>query len=200
MNELLLMEDLKGLNNVLRHEGRKGQRWGIFGASGATRFQPGAVYAKGMANPNAGSTKRSLFSKKPKSENKKEEAKPKKSLHSDMSKYSDDDLRKMTNRLILENNYQQAVQNAIQNEISAKRLEKSYKEAMSTPKKKSVALKAFENMYNRASNALLDITIDTGKRYTTAKVKEYFEKQDPDFYKKMYGDGQKKEGKKGNKS
>ena len=75
MNELLLMEDLKGLNNVLRHEGRKGQRWGIFGASGATRFQPGAVYAKGMANPNAGSTKRSLFSKNPRTKKKKQNLK-----------------------------------------------------------------------------------------------------------------------------
>lgn len=52
MNELLLNNDLTVLNNSLQHDGRKGMRWGVFGASGATRFQPGAVYAKGMKNPN----------------------------------------------------------------------------------------------------------------------------------------------------
>ncbi len=52
MNEQLLNNDLIALNNYLSHSGRPGMKWRTFGASGATRWQPGAVYAKGMTNPN----------------------------------------------------------------------------------------------------------------------------------------------------
>ena len=47
MNELLLNNDLTLLNNYLQHSGRPGMKWGTFGASGATRYQNHAVYAKG---------------------------------------------------------------------------------------------------------------------------------------------------------
>lgn len=53
MNEKLLDKDLTTLNSFLSHSGRPGMKWGTFGASGATRWQSGAVYAKGMSNPNA---------------------------------------------------------------------------------------------------------------------------------------------------
>ena len=184
MNETLLMEDLTELNNSLQHSGRPGMKWGVFGASGATRWQPGAVYAKGMSAPGS-SGKKSLFGKKDK-EKKEKQIKSKKSDRS-LAKYSDDELRKMTERLRLENNYRMAVQDTIRDEISAKRLAKEYKEVMSNPKKKGKSLKAFENILNRSQNALLDVTIETGKKYATAKIKQNLEKKDPDLYKKMYG-------------
>lgn len=189
MNETLLMEDLTELNNSLQHSGRPGMKWGVFGASGATRWQPGAVYAKGMSAPGS-SGKKSLFGKKDKEkkdkEKKEKQIKSKKSDRS-LAKYSDDELRKMTERLRLENNYRMAVQDTIRDEISAKRLAKEYKEVMSNPKKKGKSLKAFENILNRSQNALLDVTIETGKKYATAKIKQNLEKKDPDLYKKMYG-------------
>lgn len=66
MNELLLNNDLTVLNNFLQHTGEKGMRWGVFGASGATRYQNHAVYAKGApryANENYGDVYKQLLAR-----------------------------------------------------------------------------------------------------------------------------------------
>ena len=193
MNELLLMEDLKGLNNVIRHEGRKGQRWGIFGASGATRFQPGAVYAKGMANPNAEKDKKATGMKarelvnaakaaheRKKDQNAKEQLKKRGSTSLDKAKeeiskaknMSTEDLREATNRMRAERDYNDALQNRMQSEMNLAKLESQYRDAFTTPKKQNFAKKTFDRFVNKASDALVDTAVNAGKNYVTAKAHE----------------------------
>lgn len=191
MNELLLMEDLKGLNNVIRHEGRKGQRWGIFGASGATRFQPGAVYAKGMADPNANDkTSNAVDSKQL---NKKDKATTQR-----IKEMSDEELRKKTERLRLENFYEQAVQDQMRNTINRHRLESEYRNTLKSPKKKNKVISTFTRYAGKFADRVVDKTIETGINALVDVAKgKVAETKGSDYAEMLFKSN--KEGKKGKK-
>lgn len=94
-NDLLLYVDTDA---ILCHDGQKNQKWRVFGASGATRFQRGAVYAEGMPDPTD------------------------KITNKEASKMTADELRATTARMRAENDYFRERNNRMMLESDYKRL------------------------------------------------------------------------------
>lgn len=174
MNEILLTEDLRVLNGAVSHSGVPGMKWyqHLFG-----NWESHAKYAAGKRNPDAKDTKR--------------DSKDKKNTQSKLSrpelnKYSDEELRRMTERLNLENNYQYAVQNAMRNEINYKRLQDEYRSTMRSPKKKSKSLAVFNQLSSKMTNAMTDVAADTGKKFLKAKTRQLIRNHNETLYKDMF--------------
>lgn len=185
MNETLLMEDLTDLNNSLQHAGRLGMKWRTFGASGATRWQSGAVYAQGKSDP---SEKKLKSSSKKKKNNENEKAPVPKA-----SEMSDTDLRQKTERLRLENAYEQAIQDQMRNVISRRRLETEFRNTLKSPKKKSKVISSVDRLANKFIDKTIDKTIDVGVNVLVDVAKGKVAKsKGPEYAERIFKEKKKK--------